>query len=388
MGEVDPERCGRIEPVAQSIGRCIDKRATAGQCSIRPVMNYELLIGLRYTRSKRRAGSGNRFISFISMMSMFGIALGVAALIVVLSVMNGFQKELRTRILGVASHIQLSGIDDRLANWQQVADGVSKHPQVRAAAPFVNEQGMLAFDSQVRGAVIRGILPEAEDKVADFAKHMKSGRLDALQPGAFGIVLGAELARALRVFTGDKLTLIAPQGLVTPAAIVPRLKQFTVVGIFEVGMFEFDSGLALIHIADAQVLYRMGDNVSGVRLKIDELFAAPRVSRELAAYVPTEVYVIGLDQKPRQLLPRGGDREEHDVHHPLADRGGGRLQHRVDAGDGGARQAGRHRDPAHAGRQSAQRDDDLHHPGAGDRPGRPGAGGDRRRSCSPAISTW
>ena len=255
-------------------------------------MKYELLIGLRYTRSKRRAGSGNRFISFISMVSMFGIALGVAALIVVLSVMNGFQEELRTRILGVASHIQLTGIDDQLANWQQLADGVMKHPQVRAAAPFVNEQGMLAFvNSQVRGAVIRGILPEAEDKVADFARHMKSGRLDALRPGEFGIVLGAELARALRVMTGEKLTLIAPQGLVTPAAIVPRLKQFIVVGIFEAGMFEFDSGLALIHLADAQVLYRLGENVSGVRLKVDDLFAAPRIARELGPYVPTEVYV-------------------------------------------------------------------------------------------------
>jgi len=223
--------------------------------------------------------------------SMFGIALGVAALIVVLSVMNGFQEELRTRILGVASHIQLSGIDDQLANWQQVADGVQKHPEVRAAAPYVHEQGMLAFDGQVRGSVIRGILPEAEDKVADFAKHMKSGSLDALRPGEFGIVLGAELARGLHARVGDKLTLIAPQGLVTPAAIVPRLKQFTLVGVFEAGMFEFDSGLALIHLADAQALYRMGDHVTGVRLKVDDLFAAPRISRELGPYVPTEVYV-------------------------------------------------------------------------------------------------
>ena len=254
-------------------------------------MKYELLIGLRYTRSKRRAGSGNRFISFISMVSMLGIALGVAALITVLSVMNGFQEELRTRILGVASHIQLSGMDDQLADWQQVADGVAKHPSVRAVAPYINEQGMLSFDAQVRGAMIRGILPDAEDKVADFAKHMKSGRLDALQPGGFGIILGAELARALRVYTGDKVTLIAPQGLVTPAALVPRLKQFTVVGIFEAGMQEFDAGLALIHLADAQVLYRMGENVSGVRLKVDELFAAPRISRELGPYLPTELYV-------------------------------------------------------------------------------------------------
>ncbi|MCE1184905.1 MAG: lipoprotein-releasing ABC transporter permease subunit [Rhodocyclales bacterium] len=246
-------------------------------------MSYEFLVGLRYTRSKRRAQGGNRFISFISMVSMLGIALGVAALIVVLSVMNGFQRELRTRILGVASHVQVSGYDGELNNWQRVADEVSKHPRVLASAPFVQAQGMLSFDQSVRGSLIRGVLPDAEDKVADFAQHMKSGRLEDLPPG-----LGADLARALHVMPGDKVTLIAPQGLVTPAAILPRLKQFQVVGIFEVGMFEYDSSLALIHMQDAQTLYRMEDRVSGVRLKIDDLFAAPRVSHELAKYLDAD----------------------------------------------------------------------------------------------------
>ena len=254
-------------------------------------MSYEFLVGLRYTRSKRRAQGRNRFISFISLVSMLGIALGVAALIVVLSVMNGFQRELRTRILGVASHVQVSGFDGELANWQRVADDAAKHPRVQAAAPFVQAQGMLSFDQTVRGTLIRGVLPDAEDQVADFARHMRFGRFEDLQPGAFGIVLGADLARALRVGPGEKVTLIAPQGLVTPAAILPRLKQFRVVGIFEVGMYEYDSSLALIHLQDAQTLYRMEDRVTGVRLKLDDLFAAPRVARELMRYLDADTLI-------------------------------------------------------------------------------------------------
>ena len=250
-------------------------------------MQYELFIGLRYTRAKRR----NHFISFISLISMCGIALGVAALIVVLSVMNGFQKELRTRILGVASHVQISGPGGELGAWQQAADQAAQHPQVRAAAPYVAAQGMLSFDQTVRGALVRGILPDAEEKVADFNQYMRGGSMQVLKPGEFGIVLGAELARALQVFTGDKVTLIAPQGLVTPAAILPRLKQFKVVGLFEAGMYEYDSGLALVHLADAQALYRMEDRVSGVRLKLDDLFAAPRVARELLSRVEGDVRI-------------------------------------------------------------------------------------------------
>jgi len=252
---------------------------------------YELLIGLRYTRAQPREGAGNRFISFIALISMLGLALGVAALIVVLSVMNGFQKELRERILGVVSHIQVSGGSGELEDWGKTLQGVARHPRVRAAAPYVQAQGMLSFDGQVRGMMVRGILPEAEDKVADFARYMKAGKLDALRPGEFGMVLGSELARALRVRQGDKITLLAPQGMVTPAAILPRIKQFRVVGIFEAGMFEFDSGLALVHLNDAQKLYRMDGRVSGMRLKVDELFAAPQIGRELMRYLDGDIWI-------------------------------------------------------------------------------------------------
>ncbi|MDO9449609.1 MAG: lipoprotein-releasing ABC transporter permease subunit [Rugosibacter sp.] len=254
-------------------------------------MNYEFRIGLRYTRAQPREGGGNQFISFIALISMLGLALGVAALIIVLSVMNGFQKELRERILGVVSHIQVSSESGELADWSHVVQGVARHPQVRAAAPFVQQQGMLSFDGQVRGVMVRGIVPEAEDTVANFSRHMSAGKLTNLVTGEFGIVLGTELAHALQVRLDDKITLLAPQGLVTPAAILPRVKQFRVVGVFDVGMYEFDSGLALIELSDAQKLYRMEDRVSGVRLKIDDLFAAPKISRELLRYLDADVGV-------------------------------------------------------------------------------------------------
>jgi len=245
------------------------------------------MIGLRYTRAKRR----NHFISFISLTSMLGIALGVAALIVVLSVMNGFQKELRARILGVASHVQISGAGDRLADWKSVAEKAAEHPQVEAAAPYVDAQAMLSFSSVVRGTLVRGIVPELEEKVAELGNHMVAGRLDALKAGEFGIVLGAELARALAVMVGERVTLIAPQGLVTPAGVLPRVKQFRVVGIFEVGMFEYDSGLALVNLEDAQRVYQMGANVSGVRLKLADLFASREVARDLVTRLKGDVFI-------------------------------------------------------------------------------------------------
>ena len=250
-------------------------------------MQYELLVGLRYTRAKRR----NHFISFISLTSMLGIALGVAALIVVLSVMNGFQKEVRARILGVVAHVQISGAENRLDGWEEVAREAAAHPQVVATAPFVNAQGMLMFGDSVRGVVVRGVVPELEQKVAEIGLHMVAGRLEALEPGEFGIVIGTELARALGARVGDKITLIAPQGLVTPAGILPRLKQFTVDGVFEVGMFEYDSSLALIHLADAQKLYRMGDAASGVRLKLRDLFQSRQVTRDLFARLRGDLYI-------------------------------------------------------------------------------------------------
>ena len=209
-------------------------------------MRYELLIGLRYTRAKKRGAGRNRFISFISLISMLGITLGVAALITVLSVMNGFQKEIRERTLGVASHIEVSGVGNELANWRETMSATSKHPEVIAAAPYVQQHGLLSSGSEVQGVMVRGIEPKAEEGVADLEKHMRRGHLADLKPGEFGIVLGMELAHALRVAIGDKVMLIAPQGLVTPAAVLPRLKQFRVTGIFEVGMQPYDGSLALI----------------------------------------------------------------------------------------------------------------------------------------------
>ena len=255
-------------------------------------MKYELLVGLRYTRARRR----NRFISINSLVSMIGIAVGVWALIVVLSVMNGFQKEVRERILGVASHVQISAAGGRLADWQSIAKIAGKQPHVLATAPFVQAQAMLAAGQAVRGALVRGILPEQEDKVADLGQHMRLGTLGALKPGGFGVVLGADLARALRVLPGDKVVFVAPQGLVTPAGVIPRLKQFTLVGIFEAGIADADAALALVHMQDAQALYQLGDNVTGVRLKLDDLFAARPVARELLAQLPQDTYATDWTQ--------------------------------------------------------------------------------------------
>jgi lipoprotein-releasing system permease protein len=240
---------------------------------------FELTVGLRYTRARRGSGR-NSFISFIALTSMAGIALGVAALIVVLSVMNGFQEELRNRILAVASHIEIRGLPT-LADDVAVANAAMTNPRVKAAAPYVLGQAMLSAGDVNRGTLIRGIDPVKEGAVADIGSHMRSGSLADLKPGEFGIVLGSEIARALGVRGGDTVVVITPQGTMTPAGTLPRLKTFRVVGVFEVGMYEFDSGLALINIEDAKKLYRL-DGVSGVRLKLDDLFVAPSVARELA----------------------------------------------------------------------------------------------------------
>ncbi len=254
---------------------------------------FELFVGLRYTRAKRR----NHFISFISLVSMLGIALGIAALVTVMSVMNGFEREIRSRILGVAAHVQVLAVDGALADWPGVMAEARRNPQVGAAAPFVAAQGLLSSGAQVRGVFVRGIVPEMEDQVADLGAHMRSGRLADLQPGEFSILLGGDLARALRVQRGDRVTLVAPQGQVTPAGLVPRLKQFRVAGIFSVGHYEYDSGLALVRMEDAQALYRMGQAASGVRLKLANLYEAPRVAREIAKSVGTDAYVTDWTQQ-------------------------------------------------------------------------------------------
>ncbi|HKW81796.1 MAG TPA: lipoprotein-releasing ABC transporter permease subunit [Casimicrobiaceae bacterium] len=251
---------------------------------------YELLVGLRYTRTRRGAGR-NRFVSFIAFVSMAGIALGVALLIVVLSVMNGFQDELRDRILSVASHVEIRALNGAMTDWQAVAQAAKTNPHVEATAPFVFGQAMLSAGDVNRGALIRGVDPGRESQVADIGRHMRAGSLSDLRPGQFGIVLGIELARALGVRLGDPVLLITPQGTVTPAGTLPRIKTFHVVGIFEIDEYEFDSGLALIELSDAQKLYRLDDAVSGVRLKLDDLFAAPAVARALVGAMPADVDV-------------------------------------------------------------------------------------------------
>jgi lipoprotein-releasing system permease protein len=242
---------------------------------------YEVSIGLRYTRAGRRARRRNAFISFISAVSMAGIALGVAALIVVLSVMNGFVKEVRERMLAAVAHVEISGYAGFVPDPAAIAAQAKGNPEVVATAPYLNAQGMFAQGEVVRGALVRGIDPQLEPQVSDIARKVSGGAITDLADGQFNVVLGVELARALRVSVGDKVTLISPQGNVTPAGIVPRLRQFTVVGTFESGHFEFDSTLAMVHIGDAQRLYRQ-PGPSGVRLRLADAERAPQVASQLA----------------------------------------------------------------------------------------------------------
>lgn len=248
---------------------------------------YELFTGLRYTRAKRR----NHFISFISLASMLGIAVGVTALITVLSVMNGFERELRTRILGMASHATIAAAFGDLQDWTAVARRAREHVEVEAVAPYIESEGMLRAGGTLSGTLLRGILPADEITVSDIGSKMIAGSLDSLQPGSFKIVLGAELAEAFGIGVGDTVDLMIPQASITPAGVLPRFRRFTVGGIFKVGMYEFDRGLVLVQLADAQALLRMGEGVSGVRLKLHDMFRAPQVSRELAGSLSGLYYV-------------------------------------------------------------------------------------------------
>ncbi|AYB61043.1 lipoprotein-releasing ABC transporter permease subunit [Ralstonia solanacearum] len=249
---------------------------------------YEWQIGWRYTRAGKRA-TRNSFISFISLISMLGIALGVTALIVVLSVMNGFQKEVRDRMLSVLSHIEIMA-PGSLPDWQRTANEALQNKEVVGAAPYVGAQAMITRDDAVRGVLLRGASPADEPKVSDIAKDFKSGGIDDLKPGEFGIALCSELARGLGVRQGDKATLVAPQGTITPAGVLPRMKQFTVIGTFESGHYEFDSSLALIHIDDAERLFRL-DGPTGVRLKLVDMQRAPQVAEALSRTLTGELYI-------------------------------------------------------------------------------------------------
>ena len=243
---------------------------------IRP---FELFIGLRYTRARRRS----HFISFISLISILGITLGITALITVLSVMNGFGKELRGRILGVVSHVTVTGLTGRLHNWQEIAERVKQNPHVIGRAPYILGQGLAARGKRVSGVAVRGILPVEEVLVSELGVNMVEGRLDSLKPGGFGVIIGSALAWKLDLALGSRVSLVAPQARATPAGLLPRFRRFTVVGIFKMDMYEYDSGLVLVHLNDAAKLYQFRKQVSGLRLKLDDLDLAPVVSKEIEA---------------------------------------------------------------------------------------------------------
>ncbi len=242
---------------------------------------YELILGWRYTRAGR-ASRRNGFISFISGVSMLGIALGVAALIIVLSVMNGFQKEVRDRMLGVIAHIEIFAPGGTaLADPNQTLQQARTHPQVQGAAPFIAAQALMARGEDMKGALVRGIDPVLEPQVSELFAARSAGVLAQLRSGEFSVVLGGDLARSLGLRVGDKVTLVAPGGQVTPAGVVPRLKQLTLVGTFDSGHYEYDSTLALLHIEDGAKIFRL-EGASGIRLRLKDLHQAREVAMDLA----------------------------------------------------------------------------------------------------------
>ena len=253
---------------------------------------FEAFIGLRYVRAKRR----NHFISFISLVSMLGIAVGVLALITVLSVMNGFQQELTRRILAMASHATVISRDGAIEDWPALAGTLVRQDGVTGAAPYFRAEGMLVHERRVHGVVLRGIDPQAETTVSLVAEKMESGEFSALKPGAFGMIIGSEAARKLGVMPGDAITLVAPQAAGTAAGFLPRLQRFTITGMFSAGMHEFDSGLALIHLEDALLLFdRSGP--AGMRLKTADVMQAPRIGREAVQALSGNYEVIDWTER-------------------------------------------------------------------------------------------
>lgn len=259
----------------------------------------ELFIGLRYTRAKRKT----HFVSFIAFISIAGIALGVFALIVVLSVMNGFGNELRDRTLSMTSHATITGFDGTMTNWEANAAKAEANPNVVSAAPYIRKEVMLSNGRRVSGALVRGIEPEAEKTVSSIAEKMVSGKLTDLLPGKYGIVLGRELANSLGVYEGDRITVITPQASVTAVGVMPRLRRFKVVGVFEVGMNEFDSAMAYMHIQDAARLFAMKQGeINGIRLKLVDLFDAKRVTYELDKAFGEEYWIRDWTRQHRNFF--------------------------------------------------------------------------------------
>jgi lipoprotein-releasing system permease protein len=248
---------------------------------------YEWMLGTRYLRATR----GRGFLSFITLVSVFGLAIGVAVLIVVLSVMNGFERELKTRILSVTSHATLMGLDGSLEDWRDDQTRALKMPGVLAAAPYIEAQALLMHGERTAGTTVRGVLPEQERRAVGLAQRIEGGRIEDLSDGSYRIILGDALAAALAAHIGDDLLLVAPQGDVTPAGIEPRMRRLHVAGVFHSGMYEFDRALALMSLQDVARLYQMGDHVTGLRLALQDPFAAPRLVRDLAVSLGGGYYV-------------------------------------------------------------------------------------------------
>ena len=261
-------------------------------------MKIEYAIGLRYTRSKKR----NRFIGFISLIAAGGVAVGVLVVITVLSVMNGFKAEVRDRMLAFASHATITGFEGKLEDWRPLERLVAEHPEVLALAPFVEAQTMLVHRDRTRGVYLRGILPEREAEASEIANHVTAGSLDTLTGGEFRIVLGESLARALGVGVGDKVTLISTKAAVTPIGIRPRLRRFTVSGIFKFGMPQYDRNVAFVQLSDAQRLMQLGEGVSGVHLRLQDLLKAPEVTAELKRELSPDYWVSDWTQRHKAFF--------------------------------------------------------------------------------------
>lgn len=248
---------------------------------------YEWLIGTRHLRSTHRRG----FVSFVAVVSIVGLMLGIATLITVLSVMNGFERELRTRILSVTAHATLEGLQGPLDDWRGVQRAALKSPGILAAVPYIQSESMLANGQRVSGAMVRGILPAEERKATGLAQHITAGSFDQLREGRYNAILGSALAKQLQVQVGGTVVLIAPQGTATPSGVVPRMRRFHVVGLIDSGMYEFDSALALVHMSDAARLFRLGDRATGVRLALENPYAARSTVRQLAVQLGGNFYV-------------------------------------------------------------------------------------------------
>lgn len=254
---------------------------------------FEWRIGLRYLRAKRR----NHFISFISLISFLGIALGILALITILSIMNGFHEEVRHRMLSMTAHMTVSGAGDKLDDWKPLSQELMHSSAVLGLAPNVNKLGLAAFNGHSQGAMIKGIDPQREGDVSNVGDKLFAGQLSDLKAGEYNIIIGKELSGTLGIGIGDKLTLVTPEGTTTAVGFVPKMKRFTVVGVFEVGMHEYDANLTLIHIQDAQVLFGLGDAVSGIQLKVSDMFDIPTMRESIGAVISRTVYVTDWTQQ-------------------------------------------------------------------------------------------